>query len=63
MKTRKRILAGILTAILTISMLPSVAFATETTGSEPEPETAVVSSEEQEKESVTEELFPAAASN
>lgn len=56
MKNRKRILAGLLTAIMTISMLPSAAFASESVEDEPAAETAVVSSEEYEVEPTVEEV-------
>lgn len=59
MKIRKRILAAVLTAIMTISMLPANTFATETVGNE-EAESAVeavsVSTEELEVESSTEDI-------
>ena len=59
MKIRKRILAAVLTAIMTISMLPANTFATETVGNE-EAESAVeavsVSTEEQEVETTVEDV-------
>ena len=59
MKTRKRILAAVLTAIMMISMLPANTFATETVGNG-EAESAVeavsVSTEEQDVETTVEDV-------
>lgn len=59
MKNRKRILAAVLTAIMTISMLPANTFATETVGNG-EAESAVeavsMSSEEHEVETTVEDV-------
>lgn len=59
MKIRKRILAAVLTAIMTISMLPANTFATETVGNG-EAESAVeavsVSTEEQDVETTVEDV-------
>ncbi len=60
MKNRKRILALVLTAIMTISMLPTAAFAAEADGAdtaaEPAVETVSVSSEEVETQPTVEDV-------
>lgn len=60
MKNRKRILAVVLTAIMTVSMLPSAAFATEAVdngaAAEPAVETVSATSEEKEVETTTEDV-------
>ena len=59
MKNRKRILAAVLTAIMTISMMPANTFATENVGNEeaePAVEAVSVSTEEQDVESTVEDI-------